>query len=78
MSSQDLASDLILIIGLPPEVYRRPKASAEAEGFQSLATASAAEGSSPNLRPLVKPYIFVSIISKDESTLFEIDDIMNP
>ena len=39
------------------EVYRRPKASAEAEGFQSSASASVAEGTIPNLRLSVKIYI---------------------
>ena len=52
----------------PPEVYRRQKASAKTEAFKSSATASVAEGSSPNLRPSVRLYIFLlSIILKDVS-----------
>ena len=44
------------------EVSRRPKASAEAEGFQSSASASVAEGQSPNLRPSVKIYILFFVL----------------
>ena len=50
------------------EVYQRQKALAKTRGFQSSATASVAKGSSPNLQPLVRLYIFLlSIILKDVS-----------
>ena len=45
------------------EVYQRPKASAEAEGFQTSASASVAEGPSPNLRPSANLYILLFVLN---------------